>query len=335
MHFGPVPLTLAAGAILAHSVPLPDGRLRKGVTLGPAEIARLTAAGLAEVTVARLSPEDLHEDAAALAVARALVPDPLALGLTLRPVGTGRVNIHAAAPGVMQVLENRVRDLNSVDPMITLATVAPWQRLAQDEMAATVKIISYGVAASAVARACAAAGGAMALHPAQLKQAVLIQTTVGGSDTGKGQRSIANRLRALGVTLAPPVTVAHHEAALAQAIGQAAGAELILILTASATSDPMDVAPQALRLAGGTVERFGMPVDPGNLLFLGHLGATPVIGLPGCVKSPALNGADWVMERLICGVPVTPADIAAMGTGGLLKESPARGRPRQASADHD
>ena len=91
-----------------------------------------------------------------------------------------------------------------------------------------------------------------------------------------------------------------------------------------------DVAPGAVRRAGGTVDRFGMPVDPGNLLFLGSIGQTPVIGLPGCVRSPALNGADWVMERLICGVPVSGADIAGMGVGGLLKEIPTRGRLREA-----
>jgi molybdenum cofactor cytidylyltransferase len=120
------------------------------------------------------------------------------------------------------------------------------------------------------------------------------------------------------------------EADLATALQLAADADLILILTASATSDPGDVAPAALRRAGGMVERFGMPVDPGNLLFLGQLGRTPVIGLPGCARSPALNGADWVMERVICGVPIGGADIAAMGVGGLLKEIPQRGRLREA-----
>ncbi len=72
-----------------------------------------------------------------------------------------------------------------------------------------------------------------------------------------------------------------------------------------------------------------MPVDPGNLLFLGRLGTKPVIGLPGCARSPAMNGADWVLERVICGVPVGPADIMRMGVGGLLKEIPERGRPRE------
>ena len=71
--------------------------------------------------------------------------------------------------------------------------------------------------------------------------------------------------------------------------------DLILIPTSSATSDIFDTAPTAVRSAGGEVRRFGMPFDPENLLFLGHLNDWPFIGLPDCVRSPALNGADWVL----------------------------------------
>ena len=59
------------------------------------------------------------------------------------------------------------------------------------------------------------------------------------------------------------------------------------------------------------------------------VGGRPVIGLPGCARSPALNGADWVLERIACGRIPTAEDIAAMGVGGLLKESPMRGQPRE------
>jgi molybdenum cofactor cytidylyltransferase len=104
---------------------------------------------------------------------------------------------------------------------------------------------------------------------------------------------------------------------------------------ARATSDIDDVAPSALRRAGGRVERFGMPVDPGNLLFLGRLGNRPVIGLPGCARSPALNGADWVLSRVACGIEVTGDDIAGMGVGGLLKEIPTRPQPRAGRAAPD
>jgi molybdenum cofactor cytidylyltransferase len=147
----------------------------------------------------------------------------------------------------------------------------------------------------------------------------------------KGEEAMRRRLEALGMELRRTVRVPHESGALTEALG-ASEADLVLILTASATSDPRDVAPEAVRLAGGEVARFGMPVDPGNLLFVGRLGKRPVIGLPGCARSPALNGADWVLERIAAGLEVGDREIAAMGVGGLLKESPARGRPRDKEA---
>jgi molybdenum cofactor cytidylyltransferase len=333
MRFGPVPLSQAKDAILAHSVALPEGRLRKGCKLGALDIARLAAAGLTQVTVARLDPEDLHEDDAALAIAKALVPDPSRAGLVLRPVGTGRVNLHAEVTGLVEIDCAGVDAMNAVDPMITLATVPRWQRLRRGEMAATIKIIAYGVPKDAVEAAARAGTGAIRMHPVAMSRAALIQTVTPGDDGEKGERAIRKRLTALSVAMTEPRRVAHEETALAAALTTTDPVDLILILTASATSDPDDIAPSALIRAGGTVERFGMPVDPGNLLFLGRLGDTPVIGLPGCAKSPALNGADWVMERLVCKVPVTSADIAAMGVGGLLKEIPQRGRPREAAPE--
>ena len=329
MRFGPIPLAEAEGTILAHSVALPAGRLRKGCILGPGEIAQLQATGRSEVITARLDADDLHEDAAALAIAKALVPDPQAAGLDLRAVGTGRVNLHAQVAGVIEVLAPRVEALNAVDPMITLATVPRWQRVTAGEMVATVKVIAYGVARASVDAACTAGACALRLHPARLSRVALVETHTDPTARPLKASAITDRLAALGAGLITHLHSPHREADLAATIAAVNGAELILILTASATSDPDDVAPAAVRRAGGRVHRFGMPVDPGNLLFLGSLGETPCIGLPGCVRSPALNGADWVLERLICGVPVTAADIAGMGVGGLLKEIPQRGRPRE------
>jgi molybdenum cofactor cytidylyltransferase len=220
--------------------------------------------------------------------------------------------------------------LNATHPMITLATVPRWQKLAAGEMLATVKVISYGVAERSVHAAADAGRSALTLHPPRLRTAALIQSVSAEDDGASGHRAIEQRLRSLAVSMQPKRLVSHRRAELAAALAGVRDADLILILTASATSDPDDVAPAALREAGGAVERFGMPVDPGNLLFLGNLGPVPVIGLPGCARSPALNGADWVIERVICGVPVTGADIAGMGVGGLLKEIPQRGRLREA-----
>lgn len=327
MKFGAVPLEEARGAILAHSEQVASGRLRKGVVLGADEIAALRAAGYAHVTVARLEPGDLHEDEAALALARALVEG--AEGITLSAPFTGRVNLIAARAGMVTLREAAIHAANAADPMITVATVVPFHQIRAGGMIATVKIIAYGVSGAALGDAAAAARGAIALAPVRYRSASLILTETSGGPGDKGTEAVAARLAALGMDLAETLRVPHEEAPLARAIAAAAG-DIVLILTASATSDARDTAPEALRRAGGRLIRFGMPVDPGNLLFLGSLGARPVIGLPGSARSPVLHGADWVLARVACGLPCGAAEIAAMGVGGLLKEIPTRPQPRRA-----
>ena len=221
----------------------------------------------------------------------------------------------------------RLLELNQVDPMITLATVPNYTQMAAGGMIATVKIISYGVPYAALERACDLGRGAVNVAVPVFDNAGLIITDIPGGPGVKGADAIEARLQALGMVLHSKVIVQHRVAPLAEAISEC-NADMILILTGSATSDAMDVAPEALRAAGGEVTRFGMPVDPGNLLFIGRLQGAEVIGLPGCARSMALNGADWVLSRLACGLAVTSADIAGMGVGGLLKEIPSRPMPR-------
>lgn len=330
MKFGPVAVAQAQGAVLAHSVALgAKRRLRKGRVLDGEDVAALAGAGVETVTVAELEDGDVFENDAARLLADALVPDAAGQKLRLTEAFTGRVNLLADGPGIAVLDVASLEAVNRVDPMITLATVPPYQQMADGGMVATIKIISYAVPQEAVAEACALARGAIRLAPPVIDSARLIITEIAGGAGTKGQKAIIDRVAAFGLTLDPPVVVPHDEGALAQALrGQSQG--LTLILTGSATSDIDDVAPAAVRMAGGEIARFGMPVDPGNLLFLGHLAEHPVIGLPGCARSPALNGADWVLARVICGIEVTDADIAAMGVGGLLKEIPTRPQPRAA-----
>ncbi len=332
MKFGAVPLSEAVGTVLAHSVGSGEVRLRKGVVLTPDDLDRLADWGLTEVTVARLDPGDVTEDDAARAIALALVPDPIGQGLTMTVASTGRVNLKAVGPGIVQLDLAAVLALNLVDPAITLATLPAMQRVKAGTLVGTVKIIAYAAGQAALAQACAAALGAVRILPVVHKTAALVLTEVPGQDrklSSKGIRAMDGRLQALGMRLSGHCVVAHETEDLAQALLRQ-DADMIMILTGSATSDMHDTAPAALRQAGGTVARFGMPVDPGNLLFLGELASRPVIGLPGCARSPALNGADWVLERLACGLRVTDADMAAMGVGGLLKEIGSRPHLREA-----
>lgn len=331
MRFGPVPPQEAKGAILAHSHKIGRVTFKKGRVLSGDDVAVLVAAGAQSVTVARLEEGDVGEDAAATRLARALVPDPAAAHLRLTKATTGRVNLNAVGPGIVSVDADAVLRLNSILPEITLATLSPQTRVGKGLLVGTVKIISYAVPEAALVAACEAARGAVSVRPVVLRDAALIMTEVEGQKPSlneKGREAMEGRLRALGMSLSQVVVVPHKTDAIAAALTDVR-ADLALILTGSATSDIHDTAPQAVRAAGGVVHRFGMPVDPGNLLFIGEHGGRPVIGLPGCARSPALNGADFVLEQVVCGAAPSGADIAAMGVGGLLKEIPSRPRPRE------
>lgn len=325
MKFGPVPREAALGHILAHSEQGAHGKIPKGQVLTAEDLTALSH--LTHLTTAELAPNDIPENQAAAHLARALLPDDP--GLELTPPHAGRVNLTATRPGILSLDPAQVLVLNRLDPALTLATLPQHARVAPGTLVGTVKVITYAVASDTLTHALTIAPN-LRILPVTRPRTTLILTSTTTPDKllQKGRDAVSRRLLRLGMQLAETHRLPHDEALIAEAIAGSTS-DLILILTGAATSDLYDTAPQALRRAGGQVQRFGMPVDPGNLLFLGSLGDTPVIGLPGCTRSPALNGADWVLERIACGLTVTDDDIAAMGVGGLLKEIPIRGQLRE------
>lgn len=327
MKFGRVPSARAGGLILAHSVRAGAERLKKGSVLSDADIRILVEAGVPDVTVATLEAGDIHEDSAAQLVGQALQ----GAHMSLTEPFAGRVNLVAEADGVLSLRPEAVTAVNSVDEAITLATLPAFARVRKGTLLATIKIIPYGVARQSLEAAIGVAGAdALTVVPFLPRTYDLILTSTPGFKDSllvKGQKAAESRAAALAWVMRSCATVDHNCEAVAAAIADSA-ADIVLILGASATSDRRDVIPAGLVEAGGEVIRFGMPVDPGNLLVLGRRGGQSVVGLPGCARAPALNGADWVLERLAAGLPMTDDDFARMGLGGLLKEVPDRIQPR-------
>lgn len=319
MLFGPVPVEEASSAILAHSMKAGGKALKKGRILSPADVALLQAEKVREVTAARLDTDDVHEDAAAAAIAAAVA----GTGIEVQAPTTGRCYLYAATDGLLVLDVDRIHALNRLSAEITLATLPPFAPVRAGQVLATVKIIPFAVsrrrldaatAAVPLLRVSAFAGLRIGLIQTRLPETrdSMLDKTVG---------VLEQRFQPLAACLAAEQRCPHESAALAQAIAAALieRPELLLIVGASAIVDTRDVVPAAVRAAGGQVLHLGMPVDPGNMILLGALGATTVLGLPGCARSPSRNGLDLVLARLAAGVPVTPDDIMGMGVGGLLK----------------
>ncbi len=335
MIFGPTPLDDADGAVLAHTHRTPGRVLKKGSVLDAAALEALRAAGLDPVIAARLEPGDVGEDAAAKRIATALLGPRLQVnGLQMSRAATGRVNLVAQAAGLLQVDRARIDALNAVDEAVTVATLPDATPVEAGEMLATIKIIPFAVSGAVLAHAEAAcAGGAMAVLPWQARRIGLVLTTLPGLKPSIIEGTIeatAGRVASIGATLLPPLQCPHRMEPIATCLREllADGADLLLVAGASAVVDRRDVGPAGIVAAGGEILHFGMPVDPGNLICLGRIGAVPALVLPGCARSPKPNGIDLVLHRLAAGLPVTGQTVAAMGVGGLLKDVMARPLPR-------
>ena len=330
MFFGPLPLDEAEGAILAHSLRFGSVTLRKGRVLSATDLADLRAAGVETVTVAKLGPDDLAEDEAAARVAAALAGENLSAAAPF----TGRANLLARARGILLFDPARIDAMNLCDESVTVATLPAFTPVEPGQMVATVKIIPFAAPAAVVTRALEQAAP-LSVVPYRPLSAALVQTALPGVKDSMLDKTVEitrARLAMLGGRLVADLRCAHDEAELAGAISRVGAVDLLLIAGASAIADRRDVLPAAIERAGGQIEHLGMPVDPGNLLLLASLNGKPVLGLPGCARSPKLNGFDWVLQRLAAGLPVTREDVMRMGVGGLLMEIPTRPQPRAGSS---
>jgi molybdenum cofactor cytidylyltransferase len=334
MKFGPVSPREAEGAVAVHSIRQGGLVLRKGTPIGPAEVAALEAAGVGQIVVARLEPGDVSEDEAAGEIAAALAGE----GVRIDKAFTGRANLFAEQAGVLVVNRGAVDRLNRVDEAITFATLDAFAPVVPGEMIATVKIIPFavpGAARDAAVKLARENNPLVRVAPYIIHKAGVISTMLPGladKVIAKTLKITADRLVPAGAETTAEHRVPHEAVALAAAIRdmQTSGAELILVFGASAIADRRDVIPAAVEAAGGRVEHFGMPVDPGNLMLVGDLGGRPVLGAPGCARSPKENGFDWILARLLAGLPVRRDDITGMGVGGLLMEIVTRPQPREA-----
>jgi len=337
VKFGLVPVEEAIGALAAHSVRAGGITVKKGSLISTEIATQLKQSGVEMITAARLEPSDIGEDEAAWHLARALAGD----NVSIEKPFTGRSNLYAEASGVLLIDIDAINGLNAVDEAMTAATLPAYKPVVAGEMVGTVKIIPYAIPAILLREGIAKAGtGALRIAPYTRCSIGVVSTVLPGLRPSVIDKTISvlkQRLEPANARIVRDRRVPHDTAVLARELtDQAAGdAQLIIVFGASAIADRQDVIPSAIEMAGGRVEHFGMPVDPGNLLLIGSVAGKPVIGAPGCARSPKENGFDWILQRVLANVPVTRADIMSLGVGGLLMEIVTRPQPREGGASEN
>ena len=322
-----IPVEEAVGLPLAHDITeiIPGKHkgpaFRRGHIIRPDDVSKLLDVGKANIYVMELEKDELHEEDAALRLAKAAAGE----NLKLSDPSEGRINLVAAISGLLKVDVELLYRFNSLGDLM-LATLPGDRFVQKGTVVAGTRTIPVLVKESLVQQAEALCKDRpiVRLLPMPAKHVRLVVT---GSEvfTGRikdGFGPIVNKkVSELGssvdsVELSPddPDVIADHIRNAKQA-----GADVILV-SGGMSVDPDDKTPEGIRRSGARVETHGFPVLPGSMFLLAYLGDTPVMGLSGCVLHDPFTAFDALLPRLLAGEKITRADIMAMGHGGLAKK---------------
>ena len=322
------------GSILAQSYNLSERKLSKGTRVSKAIVELLNKENIKTILCAVPHENDMDEDAAAEAISNAIDRNRL----YAEEASTGRVNFRTPALGVVRYNRELIKKINLVDESIAFSIVEHNQLLAKNDLIATLKIIPFFVSKIYVEQVVTLLSKyeIFKIHRLEEKKVEFIQTYYDWQKRSifKATSNVTrSRLDALGCLLEKETLIPHDHESLCSEIKSSldSGAQVLLISGASAITDRSDYIPKAILSVGGEIIQYGLAVDPGNLLLIGQIGGTTVIGMPGCARSPKLNGFDWVLQLLMANIPITKEELADMGAGGLLMEIASRPLPRALS----
>jgi hypothetical protein len=317
-----------AGAVLTRDIEVVGERWAKGRCLSPADLVRLASAapmpGARPITVLIPEPDDVHEDAAARRLAAA-VAGP---GLHIGEPAQSRIDLRATAAGLARVRGSLIDRLNSIDP-VEVFTILDGRIVEQGALIASVKVAPHLVpenvllAAEAVAAAAGPRGvvSVAAFRPRRV--AAIVKESIRGIARERFESSVRAKVEGLGSRLvgidyledaAGPVELALRE----RARGRGANRADLVLTAGSSSTDPEDPFFVAITALGGRIVRHGVPAHPGSMLWLGHIGAVPIVGMPSCGAYSKATAVDLLLPRLLAGEPASIRTVARLGHGGIL-----------------
>lgn len=323
MKLATIDIDQAIGGVLIHNIADAQGHkaLHKGHRLTSEDIEKLRALGKTQVFVGLFDEGDIGENEAAARIAHAVAGE----NVTLSPVSTGRVNLFANARGLLNLNIGALDEINSIEG-ITIATIPAHALVEPKKMLATIKTIGLAFTETSlqkVEQIGQDAQGVIAVRKLPPSRVAVILT--GSAEARAGVEKslmppIRGRVEELGSNIVSQEYVEHDAEAISKAVQRALEQQVDCVIIAGETSimDASDVTPTGIVQAGGRIEVYGAPVEPGNLLLLAYANNVPIMGAPGCVKSRDTNVVDLILPRLLAGERVRKRDIVALANGGLL-----------------
>lgn len=310
-----VAITASIGLISRHNVSDAHGRrvIAKGRLITAADVDVLRAHGITQVEVVQYDSDDIDEHSAA-----AMVASRCALtGVTMTPPHHGRVDIHATHDGVLRVDDAALAQWHTRRG-VTIATHRGGSAVLAGQRVATIKIIPFALPRDFFVDTVRPVLRVMPYVVAHVAVIIVAERTVWERVQRTHLAALVHRLKSYPVSVLQVVHARPTVSAVTAQLCALTHADLVVTLTETSIMDLSDVVPASIEAAGGEITCYGAPVEPGNLLLLGEIGSTMVLGAPGCIRGLARNVVDLVLPRLFARLPTTATDIYAFANGGLL-----------------
>jgi len=323
-----IPVTEAVGRALGHDLTrIVPGKekaraFRRGHIITPADIPALLDMGKSHIYVWEGDGNLVHEDEAALRLARHAAGP----GITWGDPNQGKVNLKATRSGLLKVQVKQLQRVNSLGE-VSFATLHNNRPVAQGEVVAGTRVIPLAIAGHLLEEAEKYCHTPLPLLEVKPFHPLWVGVVTTGTEVYEGrvrdgfcsvirQKTAPYGARILGQVIVPddPDCISRE---ILQMIGE--GAELILV-TGGMSVDPDDVTPAGIRGTGAEVVAYGAPVLPGSMFMLAYLGHVPVAGIPGCVMFNRITIFDLLLPRLFAGERITGEEVFTLGHGGFCSE---------------
>lgn len=330
MIFKTVQIQKCVGYILPENIfVIKNGKkikLSKGTKINQQIKNILVNNGFNEINGFLLNENDFDENKASDLLARSICKNRSS-NLYYKNLNTGRSNIFSTKLGLFIYDTNNLIKLNN-NSKIAISAIRPFSKVDQNQELITAKVIPYGIDKKLLQKNNLRLKDTFKVVPFEKKKITLIQTfdkKINEKLIIKSRNVTQRRFELCGIKKIEEIIIPHKENILCDKIQICINQniDIILIIGPHAITHIRDVIPNAISMSGAKIIRFGIPVEPGNLLLLSKFKSSKkdiyIIGMPSCAKSPKENGFDWVLWRILCNINLKNSNFSELSVGGLIK----------------
>lgn len=323
-----VPVEDAIGMVLSHDMTeiIPgqhkSAAFKKGYVLKANDVERLLNMGKRHIPIIEYQEGDVHEDEAALKIAKAATGS----GIILSEPSEGKVSLTSEYYGLLKINTKALMEINMIEDIMIATSHANFLVEAGNHIAGTriFPLITAQENINKVEKICYENYPVIQVVP--LKK-INVGVVITGSEVYHGRiedkfgPTIHKKFNDLGSNIMGQIYADDDPAMIASAINTLIrnGAEMITV-TGGMSVDADDVTPLGIKMAGAQIECYGAPVLPGAMFLLSYFNEIPIVGLPGCVMYSKRTIFDLILPRLLIGEKVYKKDIIKLGHGGLCME---------------